>query len=56
MEKRLEDFNLDDLFSALETNVKKDIVSFEDLVDLDRSLKRELYLNDVRFLHQFKKQ
>ena len=25
MEKRLEDFNLDDLFSALETNVKKDI-------------------------------
>lgn len=47
MEKRLEDFNLDDLFSALETNVKKDIVSFEDLVDLDRSLKRELYLGDI---------
>lgn len=47
MKKRLEDFNLDDLFSALETNVKKDIVSFEDLVDLDRSLKRELYLGDI---------
>ena len=50
MEKRLEDFNLDDLFSALETNVKKDIVSFEDLVDLDRSLKRELYLGDIVLL------
>ena len=41
------EFSLDDLIGNMKTNVKEDIKSFEDLVNLDGSLKRELYLFEI---------
>ena len=43
----IQEFELDDLVDALSTNVKKDIKTFEDLINLDGSLKREIYLYDI---------
>ena len=39
--------NLDDLIENMKENVKDDMKSFEDLVNLDGSLKRELYLFEI---------
>ena len=41
------EFNLDDLMGNMKNNIKEDIKSFEDLVNLDGSLKRELYLFEI---------
>ena len=39
--------DLDDLTNALGSNVKEDIKNFDDLVNLDGALNREIYLNDI---------
>ena len=41
------EFSLDDLMGNMKENVKEDMKSFEDLVNLDGSLKRELYLFEI---------
>lgn len=41
------EFSLDDLIGNMKENVKDDMKSFEDLVNLDGSLKRELYLFEI---------
>ena len=41
------EINLDDLLGAMNKNVKKDITSFEDVIDLDGALRREIYLGDI---------
>ena len=41
------EFSLDDLIENMKENVKDDMKSFEDLVNLDGSLKRELYLFEI---------
>ena len=41
------DFTLDDLMGNMKDNVKEDIKTFEDLVNLDSSLRREVYLYDI---------
>ena len=41
------EFSLDDLIGNMKENVKEDMKSFEDLVNLDGSLKRELYLFEI---------
>ena len=39
--------DLDDLMGNISTNVKKDIKTFEDLINLEGSLRREIYLYDI---------
>lgn len=41
------EFSLDDLIGNMKENIKEDMKSFEDLVNLDGSLKRELYLFEI---------
>jgi len=41
------EFSLDDLIGNMKENIKDDMKSFEDLVNLDGSLKRELYLFEI---------
>ena len=38
---------LDDLLEILPNNVKKDVKTFEDIVELDGALRREIYLYDI---------
>ena len=46
-EYEIQEIGLDDLVDALSTNVKKDIKTFEDLINLDGALNREIYLFDI---------
>lgn len=39
--------NLDDIEDALGNNIKEDIKNFEDLINLDGALNREMYLGDI---------
>ena len=41
------ELDLDDLTEVLTNNIKKDMKTFEDLVNLDGSLNREVYLYDI---------
>ena len=41
------DFSLDDLIGDMKKNVKEDLKTFEDFINLDGCLKRELYLFDI---------
>ena len=41
------EFSLDDLLGHMKENIKDDIKNFEDLINLDSSLKREVYLYDI---------
>lgn len=41
------EFDLDDLIPILGKNVKKNMKTFEDFLDLDSALKREIYLGDI---------
>ena len=41
------EFSLDDLMGDMKKNVKEDLKSFEDLVNLDGCLRREVYLFDI---------
>lgn len=41
------EFSLDDLIENMSDNVKEDMKNFEDLVNLDGSLRREVYLYDI---------
>ena len=41
------ELDLDDLADVLTNNIKKDMKTFEDLVNLDGSLNREVYLYDI---------
>lgn len=45
----IQTFDIDDLFNTMADNVKEDIKSFEDLVNLDGYLKREVYLGDISY-------
>lgn len=47
--KKLEEFELEDLVDALSTNVVKDIKNFEDLINLDGAIKREIYIGDIQY-------
>lgn len=49
--KKLEDYEyeLDDLMGALCENVVNDIKTFQDLINLDGDLDRELYLGDINY-------
>lgn len=40
-------FDLDDLMNAMGENVKKDMKSFEDFINLDGSARREIYIFDI---------
>lgn len=40
-------FDINDLMSCLEENVKEDIISFEDIINLKSSLDREIYLGEI---------
>lgn len=40
-------FDLTEIGNALCNNVKEDVKNFEDLINLDGSLNREVYLNDI---------
>lgn len=42
-----QDFELDELMESLGKNLKDDVTDFIDIVNLDGSLKREIYLNDI---------
>lgn len=46
-EYEIQEIELDNLVDALSTNVKKDIKTFEDLINLDGALNREIYLFDI---------
>ena len=41
------EFSLDDLFGHIKENVKDDMKTFEDLINLDSSFRREIYLYDI---------
>lgn len=43
----IQEIDLDDLFNSITDNVKKNTVSFEDLVNLDGALSREIYIYDI---------
>ena len=42
------DIPLDDLMEILPENVKKDVKTFEDVINLDGALRREIYLYDIQ--------
>lgn len=42
-----EEFDLEDILNSANENVKKDIRGFEDIINLDGSLKREVYIYDI---------
>jgi len=42
-----EQFDLDELIDSVAENVKEDTKSFEDIVNLDGSIHREVYLHDI---------
>ena len=41
------EFNLDDLMSTVVDNVKDDMKTFEDLINFDGSVRREVYIYDI---------
>jgi ATP-dependent Clp protease protease subunit len=41
------DFDLDDLFDVMTSNVKEDIKNFDDLVNLNSALNREIYIYNI---------
>ena len=44
---KLEEFDFGDLIPILVDNVKEDVKNFEDLINLDGALKREVYIGDI---------
>ena len=47
MADKIYEIDLDDLMNNMDNNIKDDIKNFEDLVNLDGSLNREIYLYDI---------
>ena len=47
MDYEIQEFNLDDLIGTVSDNVKDDIKTFEDLINIDGALNREIYLYDI---------
>lgn len=43
----IQEFDLDDLLNGIGENVKRDTKSFEDIVNLDGALDREIYVYDI---------
>ena len=43
------EFDIDDLCSCMDKNVKEDIKNFEDLVDLQANLDRQVFLGDITY-------
>ena len=43
----IQEFDLDDLVDALAENVKDDIKTFEDVINLDGAVNREVYVGDI---------
>ena len=46
-EYELQEIDLDELFGCIQKNVKEDVKVFEDLLNLDGAIKREVYLYDI---------
>lgn len=42
-----EKYDLDDLIDVMTDNIKEDVKSFDDLINLDSCLNREIYLGDI---------
>ena len=47
MKKIEEEFELDDIIDALTDNVKEDVKDFNDVINLDGALNREIFIGDV---------
>lgn len=45
--RKLEDYDLDDLLDCLCGNVEDDITSFEDVINLEGSVNREIYIGQI---------
>lgn len=43
----IQEFDLGDLLGSVVNNVKEDIKTFEDIINIDGSLKREIYVGDI---------
>lgn len=43
----IQEFDLDELMDAMATNLKEDVKNFEDVINLDGSLNREVYVGDI---------
>lgn len=43
----IQEFDLDDIVDALAGNVKEDIKTFEDVINLDGAVSREVYVGDI---------
>lgn len=43
----IQEFDLDDLLNGISDNVKRDIKTFEDIVNVDGALNREVYVYDI---------
>lgn len=47
MDYEMQEFNLDDLIGTVSDNVKDDIKTFEDVINLDGAVNREVYVGDI---------
>ena len=43
----IQEFDLDDLIDAMSDNIKEDVKSFDDVINLDGALNREIYVGDI---------
>ena len=43
----IQEFDLDDLIDAMSDNIKEDVKSFDDVINLDCALNREIYVGDI---------
>ena len=43
----IQEFDLDDLIDAMSDNIKEDVKSFDDILNLDGALNREIYVGDI---------
>ena len=46
-EYEIQEFDIDDIIKATSKNVKEDIKTFEDLINIDGALDREVYIYDI---------
>ena len=46
-EYEIQEFDIDDLIKATNKNVKEDIKTFEDLINIDGAINREVYIYDI---------
>ena len=46
-EFEIQEFDIDDLLKSVSKNVKEDMKTFEDLINIDGSINREIYIYDI---------